>query len=71
MVEAYDKCKHCFRDFNDGGMTNATDIVRSLDADDIAARLAELDAERRALMTLLRAARQRKRQTATPPDVKE
>ncbi|HJN11128.1 MAG TPA: hypothetical protein QF564_20740 [Pirellulaceae bacterium] len=50
-------------------MTNATDIIRSLDADDIAARLAELDAERRALMTLLRAARQRKRQTATPPDV--
>ena len=42
-------------------MTNATEIVRNLRPEEIRQRLAEIEGERKALMTLLRAAVQRSR----------
>jgi hypothetical protein len=36
-------------------MTNATEIVRNLKPEEIRQRLTDIDAERKALMTLLRA----------------
>jgi hypothetical protein len=38
------------------GMTNATEIVRSLNSAEIRQRIDEIDRERKALLTLLRAA---------------
>jgi hypothetical protein len=40
-------------------MTDAKKLLDSLDAEQISKRLSEMEGERRALMTLLRAARQR------------